>query len=274
MSLARTALRVAATMALSNGYQAPFPTMAGDRVFDSRQDPIAGVNPGDLIPMLVINTDDDKGSSISNNNGGPPFDHTVDLTILISLGMVGEASEDGVPLPIEMPQTESELDAMLDSFEAQVKRVFRTPITSWDRELAKVARRVISWQSMRFIDRESHIRLAARQIVCSVMLPLEDDAQVLTTAGPANTAPTVTPTLPAPLGPLLTAIIDADGPYAESAQALQNLLLSNSNGLGPIVLPNLERVRFIEAQQAEMNGQGVARGPRGAGVAQANLPTT
>lgn len=274
MSLARTALRVAATMALSNGYQAPFPTMAGDRVFDSRQDPVAGVNPGDLIPMLVLYTDDDKGSSISNNNGGPPFERTVNLTIELSLGMVGEASEEGAPLPIQMAQTEPELDAMLDQFEAQVERVFRLPTTTWGRELSKVARRITSWQSMRYIEREAHVRLAARQIVCSVMLPLEDDAEVLMTAGPSNTSPTVTPALPAPLGPLLTAIIAADGPYADSAQALQNLLLSNSNGLGPIVLPNLERVRFIEAAQAETNGQGVPRGPRGAGVAQANLPTS
>jgi hypothetical protein len=163
---------------------------------------------------------------------------------------------------------------MLDLFEAQVERVFLNTSTIWGRELAKVARRITAWQSMRYIEREAHVRLAARQIVCSVALPLEDDIDVLMTAGPSNTTPTITPALPAPLGPLLTAIIAADGPYADSAQALQDLLLNNGNGLGPVVLPNLERVRFIEAQQADENSQGVARGPRATGVAQATLPTT
>lgn len=274
MSLARTALRIAAAMALSNGYQPPYPTMAGDRVFDSRQDPVAGVNPGDLIPMLVLYTDDDQGSSLSANNGGPPFERVVNLTMELSLGMVGEATEDGITLPIEMPQTEPELDAMLDLFEAQVERVFRLPTTTWGRELSKVARRITSWQSMRYIEREAHIRLAARQIICAVALPLEDEVSMLMTAGPSNTPPTVAPSLPPPLGPLLTAIVTAGGPYAPSAVALQTVLTTSVSGIGPVVLPRLERIRLIEAAQAEKNGQGVARGPRAAGVAEVDLPTS
>ncbi|MFZ4807472.1 MAG: hypothetical protein ACOYLQ_09465 [Hyphomicrobiaceae bacterium] len=274
MSLARTALRIATTMALSNGYQSPFPTLAGDRVFDSRQDPIAGVNPGDLVPMIVVYTDDEKGDSISSNNGGPPFERRVSLTIEISLGMVGEQIEGTEIWTTSLPQTEPELDAALDLFEAQIERVFRDGRSTWGRELNKVARRIESWQSSRFIEREAQIRLAARQIVCTVALPLEDDPTVITTSSPSNTPPTITPTLPAPLGPLLTAIIAADGPYAASAQAIEDLLLNNANGLGPIVLPDLERVRFIESDQAVKNNANVARGPRAAGVAQADLPTS
>lgn len=273
MSLARTALRVAASMALSNGYQAPFPTMAGNRVYDSRQDPVDGVRPGDLIPMLVLYTDDDKGDSLSTNNGGPPFERRVTLTVELSLGMVGEQTEGG-ELAIVMPQTEPELDAALDMFEAQVERVFRDPTTTWGRELFKVARRIESWNSARYIEREAHIRLAARQITMTVALPLEAELPVALTSSPGNVPPTITPSLPAPLGPLLETIISSASPYAPSAEAIKDLLLSSGNGLGPIVLPNLERVRLVEAEQAETNGSGTPRGPRTAGVAQANLPTS
>lgn len=262
MSLNRTALRLAATMALSNGFAAPYPTIAGNRVFDSRQDPIEGISPGDLLPVIVLYTDDDTGDPLSQNNGGPPFDITTNLVIEIAVAMwVREEGEAG----LVWVQSEPELDAQLDLLESQIKRVFRDGISTWGAHLDTVINRITRWSSTRFIERESNTRFAARQIQMQVRLRDDEDADAV--ISPA----TATPTIPAPLGPLLQAIIDDDGTYAPTAQAMQDMLLGAS-GMTPIVLPALERVRFIEAPQAVENGEGTPRGPRPDGVAQANLP--
>jgi len=77
--------------------------------------------------------------------------------------------------------------------------------------------------------------------------------------------------IPPPLGPLLQAIVDADGPYAPSAAALSSLLTEHG-GFAPIVLPLLSRVRLIEAAHAQTDDDDIARGPRSAGVAEVQLP--
>ncbi len=266
MSLERTALRLGVVMALSNGYAAPWPTIAEARVFDSRIDPIEGLGKGDLAPMAVVYTDDDEGEQLSDNNGGPPFRHMVKLCIELVIGMGGEANEDGT-VPAVMVQTEPELEAMLDLFETQVDRIFRHPVTPWATRLFEhLIVRVESWKSTRYVEREGQARIAARQIVATVMLPQPPEPEIVATA------PTGTQPIPAPLGPLLQAIVDGDGPYAPSASALSDLLTAHG-GFQPLVLPPLSRVRLIEAAQAETNDDDVQRGPRPDGVAQVNLPS-
>mgnify|MGYP000974022059 CR=1 FL=1 len=271
MSLERTALRLAAVMALSNGFTAPYPTMAGNRVFDSRQDPIAGLEPDQLVPLLTLYTDDDQGEGLSTNNGGPPFERRVQLVIELSLGMLGEsATAEGVA-GIVLPETEPELDAMLDLFERQVEAVFLDGFSTWARELSKVTRRIEKWSSMRFIEREGNVRLAARQLQITVALPLAKYHDPL--LDPSTSTPTPTASIPAPLGPLLAAVAASASPYAGTAAALQTMMTA-SPGMTPIVLPALERIRFFEASHLETNGAGTPRGPRQAGVAQATLPTS
>ena len=262
MSLNRTALRLAALMALSNGFAAPYPTMAGDRVFDSRQDPIEGLKQGDLLPVLVLYTDDDTGDSLSQNNGGPPFDRRTNFVMEISVAMWVEGDGEA---GLTLVQSEPELDVQLDLFETQIERVFRVGNMSvWGIELNKVCNRIERWSSTRFIERESNVRYAARQLQLSVRLKDDEDPDVV--IAPA----TASPVIPAPLGPLLEAIIDDDGPFAPTATALQEML-TNASGMTPIVLPALERVRFIEAAQAVENEAGTPRGPRPDGVAQAEF---
>ena len=260
MSLERIALRMAAVMALSNGYTAPYPTMAGNRVFDSRQDPIDGLSPGQLVPLLTLYTDDDTGESISGGNGGPPFQRTTTLMIELSISQLGEANPAG-EAPLILPETEPELDAALDVFEMQVERVFHDGLSTWGKQLSKVTKSIQKWSSMRFIEREGNIRLAARQLQIMVELPLARDIE------PVLAPATPTPVIPAPLGPLLTAVIASASPYAPIATAVRDQILA-APGSTPIVLPALDRIRFFESDQVEKNQAGTAVGPRQAGVAQ------
>jgi hypothetical protein len=260
----RTALRLATVMALANGFAAPWPTMAQGRVFDSRFDPLQAVDlkePDELLPTILVATDDDRGKSLSENNGGPPFEHEVTLALELSIGMVGESEES--ELFLGMPQSEPELEAMLDLFERQVKAALVNPVAPWTERFQRVARRITGWSSERFVERDSNVRLAARKISATVLLPLEDLVP-LSSDPPAAV-------IPEPLGSLLAAIAASSSPYAPAAGQLAALLLAAGAG-ATVTIPKLERVRFIEANQAERNGAGTPKGPRPDGVAEVVLP--
>jgi len=102
------------------------------------------------------------------------------------------------------------------------------------------------------------VRLSARQVILQVRVAADDDRII-----PA--AEDISP----PLGPLLDAIIADAGPFAETAQAIQDLL-GGPPTMAP--LPLLERIRLIEADHAATDDDhdGPA-GTRADGVAQADL---
>jgi len=252
MSVARTALRLAACMALTNGYRAPFPTLAADRVYDSRLDPIQGLGDTDLVPTIIVTAEDHQGENLSPTSGGPPFGNLVDLTFDMSIGIGG--SKDGVPLMI---QSEPELEAALDYMEEWVKwALFLDPHNVWGARFRQIAIQTSGWKSTVFREREANVRLSARQCVANVRLHAGPDLNL--NAG-----------IPAPLGPLLNDIIADGGPFAETALAIQDVL-------GPVPagapLPLLTKVRLIETDHAVTDDE--HEGPAGlrhAGVAQANL---
>jgi hypothetical protein len=278
VSLDRAALRLATVMAIANGYQAPFPTMAGPNVFDSRIDALEGVKMGDMAPMAIVFTDDDDGESLSGNNGGPPFRNMVSLIFELSIGMAGPLIGDDEQ-PLKDPRTgedlvglvpvatEPELELMLDLFEHQLLDLWRRPSTAWARRIelgGKHIVRIEAWRSARYVEREGHKRLAVRQVMAKVMLPQPADIEI------APAAPVEPSPVPEPLGSLLDEIIAGAGPYAPSAQAMQDLLIDHGT-FGPIVLPPLTKVRLKEANLGggNLTGDGPAR-PHG--VAQATLP--
>lgn len=266
--LERAALRLGAVMALTNGFEpldaeaGTYPTMAGARVYDSRMDPIEGLSEQELVPLVLVYTDSTDGESLSANNGGAPFKHSVSLIFELSIGMYVDAEQGIVTI-----QSEPELEMMLDLFEEQVRRAMFHPTWPWSQRLVAVGKdlliRVESWDSSRYVERDANARLAARQITARVQLPQVDIVEVLT-AAPAD--PTAIPT---PLGPLLTEIIAADGPYASTAQAIEDLLTGAGAGQ-PLVLPPIETVRLIEKDKGGGNlaGDGFARPD---GVAEADL---
>lgn len=260
MSLERTALRLATVMALTNGMAAPFPTLAADRVFDSRMDPIEGLKEADLVPLVLVYTDDTDNAALSENNGGPPWRTTVNLVMEISVGMTAEI--EGRLTPVQIG-TEPELEAMLDLLEEQIERVFRTPASPWAARLwNEHLVRIESWSSARFVERDTNARLAVRQIVAKVLLVQPPEPDISDDVWPEVV-------IPPPLGPLLEAIVAADGPYAASAAQIQSLLTANG-GFGPLVLPTLDRVRLVEEDQGggNLTGDGPARPD---GIAEANL---
>lgn len=253
MSLERTALRLAATMALANGFEAPWPTMAQNRVFDSRQDPIQGIKVGEIVPTLILYTDEDNGEELSKNNGGPPFIHTCHLVIELSLGIAKAYRPEGAAedlLTLVPPQTEPELECALDAFEAQVSRIFRDLQGPWGALLGTTINRIEMWQSHRFVEHETNVRLASRQITARVRLQLESEPLVQASAPAAAY-------IPEPLAAVLQQIIASGSPYVPTAQAMHDLLLANA-APQPIIAPSLNHVRFVESETAGARPLGVA----------------
>jgi len=120
MTLVRTALRLAAVNALQGANATSGPTIAKNRVYDSRIsdfDPEA--YPDDALPTVIILADQDEGEQLSKQNGGPPFDRHVDL--VFELGMIQKVRDDN-GTDLIYPQTDAQLEAALDMLEFQIAR--------------------------------------------------------------------------------------------------------------------------------------------------------
>jgi hypothetical protein len=120
MSLVRTALRLVVIEALKDA------TIAGKRIFDSRMDDLSpDLFKGDELPTAIVLSDKDEGTALSEQNGGPPFGRSMELSIEIGMTQrVRTVLEEGADPEdvILYPNTDARLEAALDTFEFQVMR--------------------------------------------------------------------------------------------------------------------------------------------------------
>ncbi|RRC36578.1 hypothetical protein EIA13_30110, partial [Escherichia coli] len=87
MSLSRLMLRALACVALQKQpSDAVAPTMAEDRVFDSRIDPFVFKDYSKPMPGIIVYTDDDTGDLINRGSGSGPYRRWVDLRVEIVIG--------------------------------------------------------------------------------------------------------------------------------------------------------------------------------------------
>lgn len=168
MSMNRLLGRIAAVCALNNFGTAPFPTMAGEHIYDSKIEPIEDSKDDLVYPMCAVYTDYDKDHW--NYGGGTTKNRLTTVTIELTVVQFQRqkpprGAPPGAP-PIYQPMypiTDSELETSLDIFETQVFRalaagnvasdVFSYLFPSYE---TAVSRRGASW--------EGGQRLAARQI--------------------------------------------------------------------------------------------------------------
>lgn len=190
MSLHRLALRLAAVEALCPAaYEAtgPYPTLAGSLVYDSRQVPIDQLAPDKPRPVLLVYTEEDKGTPWGSGRHRPD-EVLVTLvvealiaargTVLIDLP---DGSTDTVGVA-DVGPTDPEHEALLDVLEAQVRYILdaRQPAPS-AALYRRIAMEVRSVESVPLRDAEKTTRLAFRTISFSV--------QVKTTEWPAPGQP-------------------------------------------------------------------------------------
>lgn len=202
------ALRLAAILALTNYYEAPWPTIAKGRVFDSRIDPIQGADKTDLIPTIAVYTDDDIGDALSMNNGGPPFRRNINLVMWLTLGQIGEDTDLGEQTII-FPQTDSQLEATLDLFEHQTRFALANFQNPWARIFLLQWQHMTNWRSERMVT-EANVRLAARQLTATI--EIHDDELPDVTTGEIAEQP-----LPENIQTMLNGVQQAGAPRGDVA---------------------------------------------------------
>lgn len=183
MSLARTALRLAAIEALLA--DPVLDAQVEGRIFDSR---IEAIDHREPMPVILVTTDTTKGKAYSVNNGGAPFELTCSLTVEISATVVDGEGEEAA---FGVVATNRDLEAMLDLLEERVIEALTyadTPASLLLR--AAVTKRVPDYVSDRFPSDQTGEKLAIRYAVFDVVLkdPTDTDATQVPT-GPYATLP-------------------------------------------------------------------------------------
>lgn len=195
MSLARTALRLAAVEALK--VDPVIAALCAGRIYDSR---IGDFSHREPVPVIILRTEDDQGGAFSRQNGGAPFDRTCDLTIEVAMQALA-VDQDGAVLGIGTPATDRELEAVLDLIEERAVEVLTVGDSAMARLVRQVTRRVTRVGSTRFATDDTGERLAIRLVSLAAELKGEDRDITVAPAGPFAKLPdplrTVCAALPA-----------------------------------------------------------------------------
>lgn len=175
----RLVARLATVMALNNFSQGPFPTVAGNLIFDSRIEPVEDFKQDVVFPVCVVYTDYDRDHWNHHTLVGK--DRLLTVTFELLIAQVSEAPEPGTYM-IGSPNTDSELETSLDIFEMQIAHALQADNVAAD------CWRHIMYTPVNTISRrgatvEGGAKLAARQVTVESKVP----------RGPANgtIAPTV-----------------------------------------------------------------------------------
>jgi hypothetical protein len=190
------------------------PTMADNRVYDSRLDAIEFTADNNELPCVIVYTDDDASAVINRGMmGGPRLRH-VDLRVEILLGscsteQVGDSPDGSTQFAYSLPTTDAELEAKLDMFEQQVKwALMDLPNRSYTSAFSTYVVRIENIQSHVKRDEDGNNKLAARRMIFTCTINDDCPPQWYTAAtanpdGGAYTTSTTPEANPLPGTPVL-----------------------------------------------------------------------
>lgn len=183
----RLLLRAATVLALTRGGDGPYPTMAGEAVFDTKLKPITDIAQETMVPVILVYTDADARLN-KERNATRNWKRTIDLVIEIAISSLG-------PDKAEWAETDAELEAILDLFEAEVETALMDVTNQWANYWRKLVRCMDSWESTPYRSAEQTVRYAVRQI--------HIECEVQTDCFPSFTTET----------PKFASLIDKDGKF-------------------------------------------------------------
>ncbi|NEW96641.1 hypothetical protein [Rhodopseudomonas sp. BR0G17] len=209
--LAQTFLRIAALEALRPSSLlaagGPWPTLAGDRVSDSRLDPFDHLAPeSGSWPVLAVYTEDDDLTKIAQH--GPQF-YKAAVDLVFELAVVQRfQGAPGEGLIVDYADTDSASEARLDVMRQQIFHcLHEAPSGRLFRRLAKLP--FDSWQSHAKRSGEEAIKIAGRTIVGRIAV-----RETCIDAAPASALVDLD-RLPAPLKEVAQELSDTSTYYAE-----------------------------------------------------------
>jgi hypothetical protein len=226
MSLERTALRLASLLALTDSGDGSggSPTLAGKRWYDSLMEPEHQFGGDRPVPLGVVYTDEDAGPNKAQAGTGLVFDRTVALTLELICATTLK-TPDGVE--IGMPQTDAELEAVLDLLEYQCIAALTNPASSWALLWGRLTRGILEVSSTRVMDSKGETRMAARTVTLMVRLPLSCPVAVVAlSSGETPPEPGGIADLPAPLRVVAEAVAAATDGQAKTVRDVVAYLMS------------------------------------------------
>jgi hypothetical protein len=152
----RSQMRAGVIAALTNSGAPSYPTMAEDRVFDSKQDPLKHDGSGRKMPVICVYSDTTKYDVIQNEKFGP-FSMMQQLIVEISIGGVNEQAI-----------TDAEIEDLLDTFEDQVMDALFGQKTESAHAFSTMYSKLLDIDSMRLANSDQSHRFATRDIVITV----------------------------------------------------------------------------------------------------------
>jgi hypothetical protein len=194
MTLARTALRLVTAACLKGSADAR-PTIAEGRVYDSRVSELAPeAFVDDAKAIVILLTDVDEGSALSDQNGGPPFHRLID--VVLEMGMT-QAIKDEDGYVIGYPDTDARLEASLDMLQFQVLRRLAyddDPLPLLFRRFVRIRKQ----ESHRQVLDESGVKVACR--ILTLTCEINDDrVNIVNPASSSSPNPDGLDVLPDPL---------------------------------------------------------------------------
>lgn len=174
MSMSRLMVRALACVALQQqADDAVSPTMADDRVCDSRLDPLLFRDYDNPMPGITVYTDDDDGELINTGSGDGPYRRYLDLRVELVIGSFNtEVVDDVQQVVFDLPMTSPQLEAQLDLFEQQVKwALFSLPDRIYSHAFRKYVVRIWSIKSHATRDESGNNRFASRRMHFKLEIP-------------------------------------------------------------------------------------------------------
>ena len=245
MSLARTALRLQAIEALNS--DPVIDALVQGRIYDSR---IADFDHRELVPVIILTTEEDDAEAWSKNNGGAPFNHVCDLVLEIAMNAIATDDtgtvilQSGAPV-IGSPATDRQLEAYLDLIEERAVDILTVGETPAALLLCEaVTRRVPKVKSSRFATDQTGEKLAVRLVTLRVEIKGEDPRDVRDAlTGPFAALPdplrTVAQNLPAGSSALKTCTMLAGALSRDAAEPFHGMYAVYApQPLSPDVVPD------------------------------------
>lgn len=248
MTLARTALRLCVAACL-RGDDSGRPTIADDRIYDSRISEIAPETfADDAKATVILLADGDEGDALSAQNGGPPFHRMIDLVVEMNMtAAILEPGGEGDPpqYVVGYPETDAQLEGSLDLLEFQVLRRLQydlSPLPVLFRSFVRIRKH----DSHRQVLDQSGVKLACRVLVLTCEVN-DDQVRIYNPASTAPAVPTGFDVLPEPLRrvakalpagssglEVCTSLAAALAPVEATPLRIFDINLTNPNGAPPV----------------------------------------
>jgi hypothetical protein len=230
----RTALRLSTQAALMNGGSAPYPTLALDKVYDSRKDDITDLVAAQRFPAIIIRTDEDTRSFRDPRNlmaSNAPVNREIALRIEFGILVASKVKNaDGtISDTASWPQSDASLEALIDLMEWQIENALRGFATPWSIDWDFWGLYSISSMPIWANPDEGRLRRAVREMTLMVRGPFERRPKPIAVVdGPAAKA------IPLPLADVIDNLArNGGGELREYATRLKARLLGQELPVSP-----------------------------------------